>query len=366
MLAVVESGLVYRNPKPYLRAIHAWHPSLVRFDDGELVASFDLGQAVEALDYATHLARSTDGGQTWSPPARLFHETLPRPTSHSVRISRTRDGSLLAAGARFYRDDAEEGLVNRANLGYVEIDLIQLASADRGRSWTGPLRVEPPLVGPAFETCHGIVELRDGRWLWPTCTWRGWHGDAPHGMQAIALVSHDQGKTWPEYLRVLDGTADQVIYWEQSLVQLADGRLLSVAWAFHEPSGTSRPNQYALSADGRTFSPPQPSGTHGQTAKLLALSDGRLLCLYRRESPAGLWGELFRIEGDRWVRLEEQSLWTGAAAGMRGAGTNSDELSALKFGYPQMVQLDARHALAVFWCLEEGVQNIRWLRLQVA
>jgi hypothetical protein len=34
MIEVVETGLVYRNPKPYLRAIHAWHPTLVLLDGG--------------------------------------------------------------------------------------------------------------------------------------------------------------------------------------------------------------------------------------------------------------------------------------------------------------------------------------------
>ena len=46
---VVETGLVFRNPKPYLRAINAWHPSIVRLDSGVLLSLFDLGQAVESL-----------------------------------------------------------------------------------------------------------------------------------------------------------------------------------------------------------------------------------------------------------------------------------------------------------------------------
>src|SRR5690349_15891385 len=98
MITVRASGLVYRNPKPHLRAIHAWHPSLVLFDDGELVSSFDLGQGVESLDYRTHLTRSRDGGQTWEPPSRLLNESTTRPSTHSIRLSRTRDGSLIGFG----------------------------------------------------------------------------------------------------------------------------------------------------------------------------------------------------------------------------------------------------------------------------
>lgn len=366
MISCVETGLVYRNPAPHLRSIHAWHPSLVRMDDGELIASFDLGEAVEALDYRTYLARSSDDGRTWSPPARLLEDAHPRRTTHTIRVSRTADGTLLGLGGRHFRDDPNQGLVRRDNLGFVEMELFWTRSLDRGETWDVPRTIQPPLTGPAFEMCHAIVELPDGRWLAPTSTWRGWNGDAPHGMQCVALVSHDRGETWPEYLPVMDGHHQGLIYWEVSLGRLLDGRLLAVCWVFDERSGKSRPNEFALSADGRSFCPPRPTGMHGQTAKFVVLRDGRILCLYRREDKPGLWAELARMDGDRWVRLAEQAVWQGAVAGMTGQGAAGEELAALKFGYPSLVQLADGDVLAVFWCLEDGVHNIRWQRLRAA
>ena len=61
-IELLASDVVYRNPMPYLRSLQARHPSLVVFDDGELLLGFDLGQSDESLDYATHRARTTDGG----------------------------------------------------------------------------------------------------------------------------------------------------------------------------------------------------------------------------------------------------------------------------------------------------------------
>ena len=83
---------MYRNPKPYLRSVHAWHPSLVRLDNGELLASFDLGEAVEALNYRTWLSRSTDEGRTWSEPKRLLEDdpNEKRVVTHTIRTGRTR------------------------------------------------------------------------------------------------------------------------------------------------------------------------------------------------------------------------------------------------------------------------------------
>ncbi|MBI3860593.1 MAG: exo-alpha-sialidase [Planctomycetia bacterium] len=365
MIRPLASGHVYRNPKPHLAAIHAWHPSLVRLSGGNLLATFDLAQAVESLDYHTCQSRSTDGGQTWTAPVPLFQDTSPRRSTHSVRISAMRDGLLVGIGGRFYRDDPNEGLVNRANLGYVPMDLFLLRSSDEGRTWKGPQSLAPPLVGPAFEMCHRVVELADGRWLFPTSTWRGWNGEAPHGMQAVALVSHDRGRSWPDYVRVVDQTARGVISWEQGLAQLPDGRLVAIVWSFDETSGQSLPNRFAVSRDGKAFSSPRENGMQGETAKLLALADGRLLCLYRRLDKPGLWAQLAKIEGETWIPLEEAPLWQGAASGMSGARSSSDELSGLKFGYPSMIERDDGLVLAVFWCVEDCQHVIRCQTLQV-
>ncbi len=365
-LQLVDTGLVYRNPQPFLKAVHAWHPSIACLPNGDLLAGFDLGQAVESLDYRTYIARSRDGGKTWSSPKRFFEDPVTRRSSHSVRLGSLRDGTVVGFGARYYRDDPEAGLTNRENLGFVPMDLITLTSRDGGESWTDPRTISPPLVGPAFEICHRIIELSDGRWLAPTATWKGWHGDMPNGMQAIALVSYDHGTTWPEWISIVNQWDQQIVSWEQGLTELVDGRLLCVVWCYDEQQGRSLPNRYAISRDGRTFSAPKENGLNGETAKLITLADGRVLCLYRRLDQPGLWAGLVEIVGDEWRQLEELRLWQGTVSGMLGERSSaSDELSALKFGFPSMVQLPDGDVFAVFWCVEDAVHNIRWVRVRV-
>lgn len=368
MLTVLASGLVYRNPRPYLRAIHAWHPSVVLLPSGELVVAFDLGQGPESLDYRTWVSRSANGGETWSPPTRLFEETTDVPASHSARLSRVSDGTLLAAGGRFYRHDPETGLVNHANLGYVPMDLILLRSQDEGRSWSRPETIQPPLTGPSFEVCHRILELADGRWLWPTSTWKSWEGFAPLGMQSVALVSSDRGKTWPSYLPLFNEYQRGVVSWETSVVELADGGLLAVTWLLNEATGVTEPTPYRVARNGQTFSASRPTGLHGQTAKLARLPDGRILCVYRRTDRPGLWGNLSRLAGatGEWENLGEAPLWQGAISSGQWAGRAGDELSALKFGFPSLQLLPDGTVFIVFWCLEECLHNIRWMRLHIA
>lgn len=365
MIEVIETGLVYRSPESQSPPLHTWHPTIVLLESGELLAAFDIADHAESLDYATYMARSSDEGRTWSEPARMFQDSVSGRVTSFARIARVGPNALIATGARAHRRPDDDSLVNRDTLGFVPVDLIVLRSADGGRSWSGPETIEPPLEGPSFEICHAVIVLRDGRWLWPTATWKGWDGEAPNGMKAIALVSFDRGASWPTYIDVLDQYDRHVFSWEQSVVELPDARLLQVAWAYDEASGHSEPTPYVISADGWKFSEPRATGLRGQTTKLRVLADGTVLALYRRDDRRGLWAQRVRIDGEMWVNLEEVAVWQGAPSGMAGEGAGADELVDLQFGFPQMLSLPNGDVFAVFWCQEDDIRNIRWFRLRV-
>ncbi|MDB5387778.1 MAG: hypothetical protein JWM11_3424, partial [Planctomycetaceae bacterium] len=107
------------------------------------------------------------------------------------------------------------------------------------------------------------------------------------------------------------------------------------------------------------------NGLRGETAKLLTLADGRVLCLYRRLDQPGLWANLVQIKGDEWINLEEFPVWQGAVSGMSGTRSSGDELGALKFGYPSLIQQPNGNVFAVFWCFEDYLHIIRWQLLEV-
>ncbi len=364
---MIETGLIYRNPKPHVYSRQATFPSLVLLPSGEMLAAFGIGSGFESTDNHTEYARSSDGGRTWQLAGSIFADQSERPTSSNVRIGHITGDELVAFGARWDRSRRDEGLTNEATLGFVETELILLRSSDAGRTWLGPVRIEPPLVGPAFEICSPIIALRDGRWLAPTSTWKGWNGENPTGMKAIALVSHDSGQTWPEYIDVMNGSAEHVIYWEQKLIDLGDGRLLAVCWTHDLTNGTDRPVHYALSVDyGRSFGPPRSTGLQGQTTTPIFLGDGRLVCIYRRTDKRGLWATYVRLVGDRWINESELSLWGHDDAG-HGSLVGGDNLSQafanLKFGLPAGLVLPDGQVFVAFWCVEECLYVIRWFRL---
>ena len=214
------------------------------------------------------------------------------------------DGSVVAMGGLMYRDDPEKSVVNVPSLGYTEMELILTRSQDRGHTWSPIERIEPPLEGPAFEVCHSITELRDGRWVWPCSTWMGWDGDAPNGMNAILLVSEDQGRTWPTYITEFDRWAEHIIHWEQHFLELADGRWLTVTWVVDLDTGKTLPTPYAISHDKGATWKRDLTGFLAQTTKTIELPDGRILAVYRRNDEPGLWATTARVDGDTWTNEE--------------------------------------------------------------
>lgn len=364
-ISVSASGILYENPKPHLRSIVAYHPSLVVLGEDEFLATFDLAQAVEAQDYHTVVARSLDGGLSWNVEGPLLSHPLPA-TTHSVRVSGLADGTLVGFGSVTRRDDPDQGALNRETFGVSPKELIAVRSRDKGRTWSTPDRIDPPLVGSGWEICHHILELSDGRWLAPTATWRDWNGENPSGEQTVVFISDDCGSSWPSFGRCFDGRNTGWTHFEVSVIQLRDGRILAVSWVYDIETQATHPSEYSISEDrGESFSRPMHTGFYAQTCKVTQLVDGRLLAVYRRHDKPGLWAALARLEGNEWVNLSQTPIWEGAGSGMKGEKGGADELSGLQFGYPSFTQIPGGDVFLVFWCQEDCLTHIRWSRLRL-
>jgi len=364
----LQQGLIYRNPIPHVRSVHAYFPSVAVMDNGEMLATLVLGEAFEAPNLHTCVARSADQGKTWELEGEIYPGTPDRLTSDACRITALPGGKVVAFMVRHDRSEhPDEGLTSHETLGFVPTELLLLRSDDYGRTWSQPQALVPPLEGPSFELCCPIIPLRDGPWLLPTSTWRGWDGHCPNGMKMVAFISADHGESWPEYAEAMADPDRRVVYWESKIVELPDGRLLATAWAYDEEAAGDRPNPYALSADGgRTWSAPRSTGLQGQTLTPLALGDGRVLCVYRRMDEPGLWANLSHLEGDEWVNDTGTALWGTQVAGLTGASRNmAQNFNVLRFGAPCLTGTPDGGVFGAFWCYEDCVSNIRWFRLRV-
>jgi len=365
---VIKSGLIYRNPKPHVRSIHAYFPSVVAMANGEMLASVVLAEAFEATDARTNLCRSADNGETWQLEGPLYPGTTNRLTSDASRLTATPEDEVLAYMVRADRSEhPDEGLTNPETLGFVPTELTLLRSGDFGRTWTGPTPITPPLAGPSFELCSPVTVLRDGRWIIPTLTWPAWDGHCPDGVKMVALVSHDRGETWPDYSDVMRASAGRVYFWESKIVEFPDGRLLAVAWTYDDIASKDRPNHFAISTDsGQTWSPPASTGLMGQTMTPLLLDDDRILCVYRRMDKPGLWANLSHLNGHRWVNDGDEPMWGTQASRLTATSENmAHNFNVLRFGAPCLTRLDDGTIFVAFWCYEDCVSVIRWFKIAV-
>ena len=363
-----RSGIIYRNPKPHVFSRQAYFPSVVLMDNGEMLSSVVIGEAFESVDLDSYIVRSKDLGKTWSDPLPLLSEKHKHLCSNAARITAFPSGKIVAIVVQSHREShPEEGLANPENIGFVPTDLVIVRSHDYGKTWDEPEKIIPPLIGPSFEICSPIIALKDGRWLWPTSTWRGWDGDCPNGMKMVTLVSYDQGKSWPEYTDVMDGSLNNIIYWESKLVELSKGTLVAVAWAYDEVKGKDLPNHYTLSHDGgKTWLAPASTFIQGQTMALAELPDGRLLTVYRRMDKPGLWATISRLENDVWINEKDYSLWGAQEMNLVKKSDNMvQDFNELKFGAPCITILPDNSIYIAFWCYEKMVSNIRWLKFVV-
>lgn len=363
-----STGLIYRNPRPHVRSVHAYFPSVAALPNGEMLATIVMGEAFEATDLRTNVCRSTDGGETWQLEGPIYPGTPGRLTSDGSRLTALPDGELVVFMVRADRSEhPDAGLTNPDNLGFVPTELTLLRSRDFGHTWCEPEPFRPPLVGPAFELCCPITVLSDGQWVLPTQTWPGWDGHCPNGIRMVAFVSHDRGRTWPEYRDVMSEPEGEVFFWESKVVELPDGRLLAVAWVYDNAASADRPNHYAISRDaGKTWSRPASTGLLGQTLTPFVVNERRILCVYRRMDRSGLWANWSHLEGDDWVNDGAEPLWGAGAQGLTGASGNmAQNFSVLRFGAPCVTRLPDGALFVAFWCYEDCVGIVRWFKLPV-
>ena len=367
-IRVESTGHIYRNPAPNVRPRQAYFPSIVELPGGELLASFELGSAMENLDVRLHVSRSADEGRSWPEPVKVFEpEGLDYPASTLGRMSMLRDGSLVAVILICDRSRKNEGLASPLTEGYVDTTFAIIESADGGRTWSAPRMIVPPIDWNVFEICSPIIEVSDTRWILPTSLWKNWDGECPHGMKAVTLVSDDRGHTWNRCVDVLDLWEQKITSWEQKQTKLSDGRWLAVCWAHDYANAKSLPNRYAFSEDdGDTYGPPLVAPLNGETCTPLALPGNRVLCVYRRFDKRGLWAHLAEIDGQTWKPIADETLWgTGTASYSMDSANKLEEMRTLRFGFPQSVRLSDGSVFAAFWCVEDCVACIRWFRLRI-
>jgi hypothetical protein len=343
---IIESGHVDREDSAF--------PTLVQLDGGDIVCGFCRGGGPHAKG-GTHCARSSDGGRSWVHQGAILERTAdPVKTTH-LRLSRTRDGLLLAYGQR---DQWNESETKR-----VRSEPVLCRSVDGARTWSAPEAIPFQIEGP-YEISNPIVVTDDGRWLAPAATLY----DGRYGERVVVHESADQGASWPNMYTVFQDPGTGIGYLEQKLAECRPGRMIAVAWVQDFLNDTDLKNAYSFSEDGgRTWDGPHTTGIQGQTMTPVWLGDDKFLVVYnKRFGDQSVQMCLVRASGAQWDVEYEGTLFDGRAKlELTDEISSQEQIGLIQFGYPMAMRLDNDTVLAVHWCVEENVCGIRWTRLRV-
>lgn len=229
------------------------------------------------------LARSVDGGRTWS---------IERPAGLLAADAAVAALAPLTIPLDFQRPGFALTLRYKDAVSYFQF------SYDRGRTWRGPHRL-PPLDTPGWQArtdylVHGPREL--------TAFVTALKGDGREGRPA-ALRTTDGGLTWTRLAFIGPEPTGFAIM--PSTLALDDGRWFTTIRA--RDSAGSWIEAWRSTDRGGSWQPagrpvPDAGGTSGNPPHLIRLRDGRLCLTYGYRSPSyGIRARLSRDEGRTWA-----------------------------------------------------------------
>ena len=369
MIELLDSHVVYDNPKPMLRSRHGYFPGVVELPSGELLALLVIGEAFEAVDLATHVARSVDGGRSWALQGPLIDKTADeRPTSDFLKPQVLRDGSLIALGYRFHRDDPEQPIAIAETDGALPGDDVISFSTDEGLTWTPPA-VIPRTTTELLEIPSRSAQLQSGDIVATAGLFKMPDGTNPSGQFGPLLRSTDGGRTWDDRTRYFDSPDHSIAAYESHACEMQPGRVVAICWAFDLAAGRYLHNQVTVSHDdGHTWSATIDTGIQAESSNLLYLGGERLLSIHcHRGSEVGLYVRLVDFSGDRWQLLEEKMIWGGSIGTQTHDGQSFFEFAgSIRFGQASLLRLRDGDILATHWCVVDGRGKVLTHRLRVS
>lgn len=360
---ILFEGFIRRNETSPAGLI-AVQPRMTVTHTGDVLCTYVEQTGLGTNDFRPMLARSTDGGKSWSHQPLWPH--LWKDWSIIGNLSTAPGGDIYFFGGRTRIERAGEPFWCDATQGMLPNDMVWARSRDGGHTWSEPAGVPVPFPCSA-EATSPMVVTHQGTWVSSMAPYNTWDPKlVVKRNQVVAIWSEDESRTWRHSVMMQFSHAESTAA-GHSVTELSDGRLLGVTWHINESFSQSPPNAYSLSTDGgRTWGPTLESGILGQSTGLAALPGGRALLVYnqRKLDDRGIWMAVARPTVNDFGVESNEIIWR---ADVPTRGKSSGEHSSwtdFAFGAPSVVVLADNTWLVSLWCIQPSGSGVRYIRLR--
>lgn len=309
---------------------HFAFPGVAQMPNGDIAVVSRQGKEHAGPFGRIVLARSRDGGRSWSKPQSIYDSLsddrnpaiLTLPEGRVVLTFCTFDSWQKSATLR-QRYPAQAAIVENGDT-HSFLGHRIMFSRDSGHTWSKPQRI--PNTPP-----HGLILGSDNNLY-------SLGGKNLNGKQIVIIRrSNDSGKTWTEYAKVARSALPgqdktEEVYREPNLAILPDGK-----WVMVIRVNLDGYVRQSFSNDrGLHWTRPQKLKIRGHPQHLLPLKDGRLPMTYGyRFYPFGIRACLSLDGGKTWDLKNEIVI--------RHGGGNGD------LGYPSSIELDDGRVFTVYY-----------------
>ena len=371
-LHLLDEGVIYRNPEPGFKAECAFLPNVVPLDGDEVICVYRIGQAFYSTDGTLNVARSTDGGRTWSQEGRVWDVANDdRPYSYSApHTFRLSDGTLVLNAFRLDYSDPRPQF-NPETGGIRKSEKIILISDDDGRTWTPPRIMDLPLDSEP-DTPSSIIELNDGRWWLGLEFWKTWDDTSPLHIKGYSTFSDDRGETWSDAIPLESASDSGKMFSHSRYVKMLNGRIAALQWTQKPDTAEDLPAHITISnADASAWSYPEPTNLMAQTCWIADLGDGLMAAAYtdREGMNPGINVVLSANEGRTWGTESQVQVWDAVGQEYLGVDRVPEYPKShdnIAFGKPNLARLNDGTLIASWWCTQASVTHCRFARLKVA
>lgn len=365
--------------------------ALCSYRDGDvevLLCGHRVGASKVGADGRIELRESRDGGATWAAiPSPLDGEhagPLTPPGGEyqlaGSHLASSADGTVILVAARMRVVAEGSPDYDPQAAGIVDAECVFVRRDADG--WGEPFVVDARRMEDEWAIpCGPPVHLGGSRWFAPGERHaKSYVPEWLRGYHAFGLVSVDDGRTWVVVGDMMNDPDRVVVYYDQHLAVLDDGKLLSLAWVHDVVADVTLPARAGWSDDsGATWSAPVETPIHGGPVAPVHFGGGRVLAAYpHREEPAGVRVCRSPDGGVSWDVASEFIVWDLATRSFVGRPAGApvpptppdplwDTMWGWSFGLPAPTALaDGNVGLAFYAIDDEGRAQVCFARVDWA